>query len=255
MGMSGVSTLKAGHSIPAEPELGRFISRDPIGFRGGLNLYGTAFGNNPVTFVDPGGLDIGIYLSTRQGPGPNGRFDFSPDRFGELYKFMLQHPEEIVGLETWGHSKVTLAGAKCDSASQYVKNTDQFVISGISRESDNSLVLLREVPVGKGVASGAVDYETFDISNIKLPNLKFAYLWGCNTAGGHPRTEREQFTDDNIASFLSKLWSGATVTGNRGPFHGGRKWDYPATYQNGNPIPSTGVDIKMPGDEGYHPGY
>jgi RHS repeat-associated protein len=38
------------------PEHGRFISRDPIGFRGGLNLYGAAFGNNPVTFVDPSGL-------------------------------------------------------------------------------------------------------------------------------------------------------------------------------------------------------
>ena len=39
-------------------DLGRFISRDPIGFNGGLNLYGTAFGNNPVTFVDPSGLKI-----------------------------------------------------------------------------------------------------------------------------------------------------------------------------------------------------
>jgi hypothetical protein len=37
-------------------DLGRFISRDPIGFRGGLNLFGTAFGNNPLTMVDPSGL-------------------------------------------------------------------------------------------------------------------------------------------------------------------------------------------------------
>jgi RHS repeat-associated protein len=36
-------------------ELGRFISRDPIGFRGGLNLFNGA-GTNPVTFVDPSGL-------------------------------------------------------------------------------------------------------------------------------------------------------------------------------------------------------
>jgi hypothetical protein len=57
MGMSGVSTLKAGHSIPAEADLGRFISRDPIGFRGGLNLFNGA-GASPVTGVDPSGLDL-----------------------------------------------------------------------------------------------------------------------------------------------------------------------------------------------------
>jgi hypothetical protein len=69
MGMSGVSTLKAGHSIPAEAELGRFISRDPIGFAGGLNLYGAAFGNNPMTFVDPWGLEAVYLLVT--GPSPS----------------------------------------------------------------------------------------------------------------------------------------------------------------------------------------
>jgi RHS repeat-associated protein len=36
-------------------ELGRFISRDPIGFAGGLNLFNGA-STNPVTFVDPSGL-------------------------------------------------------------------------------------------------------------------------------------------------------------------------------------------------------
>ncbi len=41
-----------------DSSLGRFISRDPIGFRGGLNLFGTEFGNSPVTFVDPKGLSL-----------------------------------------------------------------------------------------------------------------------------------------------------------------------------------------------------
>ncbi len=35
---------------------GRFISKDPIGFLGGLNLYGYV-GNNPVNWIDPLGLD------------------------------------------------------------------------------------------------------------------------------------------------------------------------------------------------------
>jgi RHS repeat-associated protein len=38
------------------PELGRWLSPDPIGFEGGLNLYEFC-GNNPVNFRDPGGLD------------------------------------------------------------------------------------------------------------------------------------------------------------------------------------------------------
>jgi hypothetical protein len=35
--------------------LGRFISRDPLGEKGGLNLYGYV-GNDPVNGVDPSGL-------------------------------------------------------------------------------------------------------------------------------------------------------------------------------------------------------
>jgi RHS repeat-associated protein len=40
-----------------DPEVGRFISKDPIGFAGGdVNLYGYV-GSNPVNWVDPFGLD------------------------------------------------------------------------------------------------------------------------------------------------------------------------------------------------------
>lgn len=38
-----------------DPQLGRFISRDPIGFAGGLNLYSYSR-NNPMSRVDPMGL-------------------------------------------------------------------------------------------------------------------------------------------------------------------------------------------------------
>jgi len=42
-----------------DPEVGRFISKDPIGFLGGLNLYAFV-ANNPIKFIDPMGL-ICIY--------------------------------------------------------------------------------------------------------------------------------------------------------------------------------------------------
>ncbi|WP_339483833.1 MULTISPECIES: RHS repeat-associated core domain-containing protein, partial [unclassified Pseudomonas] len=37
-----------------DPQVGRFIGKDPIGFAGGLNVY--AYGPNPVEWVDPLGL-------------------------------------------------------------------------------------------------------------------------------------------------------------------------------------------------------
>jgi len=42
-------------SDPPQGVLGRFISIDPIGHAGGLNFY--SYPTNPVTFVDPAGLD------------------------------------------------------------------------------------------------------------------------------------------------------------------------------------------------------
>ena len=40
---------------------GRFLTRDPIGYNGGINLYGFT-GNNPVNESDPDGTNFGDYL-------------------------------------------------------------------------------------------------------------------------------------------------------------------------------------------------
>jgi hypothetical protein len=53
MGKAGCTTTGQG---TYNPSVGRFLSEDPIGFSGGLNLY-QYVNNNPVTFVDPRGLD------------------------------------------------------------------------------------------------------------------------------------------------------------------------------------------------------
>ncbi len=42
------------------PEIGRFLQPDPIGYDDGMNMY-TYVGNNPASFVDPMGLCKGNY--------------------------------------------------------------------------------------------------------------------------------------------------------------------------------------------------
>ncbi len=44
-----------------DPNAGRFITRDPIGYDGGINLYGYT-GNNPVNRADPNGTIGGVLL-------------------------------------------------------------------------------------------------------------------------------------------------------------------------------------------------
>ena len=56
-----------------DPGMGRFVTRDPIGYKGGINLYGFA-GNNPVNESDPSGYSRAGDVAGVVGlvPGPVG---------------------------------------------------------------------------------------------------------------------------------------------------------------------------------------
>ncbi|SIT30664.1 RHS repeat-associated core domain-containing protein [Achromobacter sp. MFA1 R4] len=55
-----------------DPHIGRFITKDPIGFAGGLNVY--QYADNPVEWVDP----LGLARSGRWTPVGNGRIRVDP---------------------------------------------------------------------------------------------------------------------------------------------------------------------------------
>ena len=74
------------------PDLGRFLQPDPIGFRGGNNLYRYC-GNNPVAGWDPFGLQN--YYVDGAGNGGEVIVNWTPPQFSEI-PFFLQRPPDSV---------------------------------------------------------------------------------------------------------------------------------------------------------------
>jgi len=58
-----------------DPQLGRFLNQDPIGFAGGLNLF-TYVGQKPTNLVDPSGLDAYLWIREQRDQLPT---DLTPD--------------------------------------------------------------------------------------------------------------------------------------------------------------------------------
>ncbi|MQT49932.1 Rhs family protein [Pseudomonas helleri] len=83
-----------------DPQVGRFISKDPIGFAGGLNVY--AYAPNPVGWVDPFGLNRTNKQGHYHGPKPKyhnpGHHDLSSGNFrggGSKTSIIPQNAEQL----------------------------------------------------------------------------------------------------------------------------------------------------------------
>ncbi len=76
-----------------DPNAGRFLTRDPIDYNGGINLYGYCV-NDPVYWDDPEGLHPGNRYPGKDGAGKQAIRDINPTSIrddreytGEIYKF------------------------------------------------------------------------------------------------------------------------------------------------------------------------
>jgi hypothetical protein len=84
--VAGSSLLLLTHRY-YDPATGRFVNRDPIGYDGGINLYGFASGN-PINAIDPSGLDA-LFICGRNHNNP-GYMEGHAKAYAENYE--ATHP-------------------------------------------------------------------------------------------------------------------------------------------------------------------
>ncbi len=141
------------------PQIGRWMSKDPIGFSGGdTNLY-RYVGNDPVNFVDMNGTDrtevltkagthVGVLIYDPQMPGNNVLIDQGPREFS-LGMFLNQEVPSVVDLN---YSVPRNIGLRIPSTT--IKQ---------SRESDYRDIQ-RAMKLQKDAKSGAAKYQLLDFN-------------------------------------------------------------------------------------------
>ena len=190
---TGFYHLRARHYAP---NLGKFLSRDPIGYAAGSNVYSYC-GGDPINAVDPTGLDAWIRYST-----------------GLVQTYAGSDTDQWVqNIQNSGYGDIDSLGwvshgGRTGLVSADPSNWLSFnVKEGVAKVGygDNKEILVSELLKGKGI-------EHF-------------YVKGCNSAGGidshdpgYMQSEHndKKITDNNIANAIAKAVPGLRVHGSRG---------------------------------------
>lgn len=192
---------------PSQAGLGRFLSRDPIGLAGGLNLFAYT-SNDPARFVDPSGLQLPGDIPPRGGhvhpvdrppsetrhPSPNFQAPVSTRTGRASAEAVLAAPESQAVLN---HSKRVLNRLGC-------KDYDNMVISGRygrwQAETNLATGSVALNPLQTTLASGSYE-QRLAITVGALANERYHLQNRSDTAAGaEPRSD--QYTVEVLTQWL-----------------------------------------------------
>ncbi|MGN6666319.1 MAG: RHS repeat-associated core domain-containing protein, partial [Trinickia sp.] len=155
-----------------DPSSGRFISMDPIGLRGGLNLY--QYAPNPVAWIDPRGLSKRCPMSTRGLGKATG--SYSAMKPGPL-------PDDLAGTFAGGRYKsVTLAK---DTVLHRAGTADRPLGQFFSQEAPTGVLQTRidkaVLPTWPGGGTSPID----TAFGVKIPAGTQVFVGEVGSQGGH----------------------------------------------------------------------
>jgi RHS repeat-associated protein len=211
--------MMMGHRFYDPGLMGRFINRDPIGFSGGLNPFEYS-STNPVTFVDPSGLDIWAYQSvTRQ------------------VSFETTHSG------TWTYDVPGMGWMRYETGEAFVAGfnkaevVDQVIFEdhgGIESMQPCKDTLLKQHPLDTSKVQLLVGGQPVELNFSRVRQVR---IWSCDSAGGYrpeeaamkkyhmetdPTLDEHRYayklpaTEDNLAHSFAKNYPGLSVEGIRG---------------------------------------
>lgn len=133
-----------------DSQIGRWISKDPIKFDGGFNLYGYV-GENPVNYIDPSGLDQEIlrssngwghetlHIFTPGVPDSDVYIDFGPARDVENYEFATNIPAVVSISKIRPKEVLVLEGSFKKTSVEKDKETIRRALEAANRAKSGSL--------------------------------------------------------------------------------------------------------------------
>ena len=208
-----------------DPQIGRFISEDPLGFKAGMNFYAYV-GNNPINRNDPTGncpscvgalIGGGGELAAQFAESLITGSDFSPD-FGRIGVAALAGATGV-GIGNLANRLGRVASLAVNGVSEIGLNVGQEVINTGSFDAINNLTakqafLLGVTGVGSGVAGNFAADRFLSSSAVKLDLRqadRFTRIAQNRIDNGLPRPSRAQARFDKAFDITSSVDQAASI--------------------------------------------